>query len=165
MNELNKTLCEAETIMIAGHVRPDGDCIGACVALQRYIKRNYPKKEVFVYIETVPEVFEFLDENKDKNFGFTFSSNNTKSIIEGLKNEKYDLGFCSKVENETSIDFIKVKQEELVIVVPKNHELSKYNEIDLIETISYNHIVFTKSSGLRQVIDNLFKQIDCIEFH
>ena len=61
MNELNKTLCEAETIMIAGHVRPDGDCIGACVALQRYIKRNYPKKEVFVYIETVPEVFEFLD--------------------------------------------------------------------------------------------------------
>ena len=44
--------------------------------------------------------------------------------------------------------------------MPKNHELSKYNEIDLIETISYNHIVFTKSSGLRQVIDNLFKQID-----
>ena len=100
-------------------------------------------------------VRKFLDENKDKNFGFTFSSNNTKSIIEGLKNEKYDLGFCSKVENETSIDFIKVKQEELVIIVPKNHELSKYNEIDLIETISYNHIVFTKSSGLRQVIDNL----------
>ncbi len=65
MNELNKTLCEAETIMIAGHVRPDGDCIGACVALQRYIKRNYPKKEVFVYIETVPEVFEFLDEKKE----------------------------------------------------------------------------------------------------
>ena len=105
-------------------------------------------------------VRKFLDENKDKNFGFTFSSNNTKSIIEGLKNEKYDLGFCSKVENETSIDFIKVKQEELVIVVPKNHELSKYNEIDLIETISYNHIVFTKSNGLRQVIDNLFRQID-----
>ena len=104
-------------------------------------------------------VRKFLDENKDKNFGFTFSSNNTKSIIEGLKNEKYDLGFCSKVENETSIDFIKVKQEELVIIVPKNHELSKYNEIDLIETISYNHIVFTKSSGLRQVIDNLFRQI------
>ena len=105
-------------------------------------------------------VRKFLDENKDKNFGFTFSSNNTKSIIEGLKNEKYDLGFCSKVENENSIEFIKVKQEELVIVVPKNHELSKYKEIDLTETISYNHIAFTKSSGLRQVIDNLFKQID-----
>ena len=114
------------------------------------------------FLKYVEKSLEYLQEgeNKDKNFGFTFSSNNTKSIIEGLKNEKYDLGFCSKVENETSIDFIKVKQEELVIVVPKNHELSKYNEIDLIETISYNHIVFTKSSGLRQVIDNLFKQID-----
>lgn len=65
MNELNKTLCEAETVMIAGHVRPDGDCVGACVALQRYIKRNYPDKKVSVYIEKVPEVFEFLDENKE----------------------------------------------------------------------------------------------------
>ena len=46
MNELNKTLCEAETIMIAGHVRPDGDCIGACVALQRYIKRKDRKSVV-----------------------------------------------------------------------------------------------------------------------
>lgn len=65
MNELNKALCEAESIMIAGHVRPDGDCVGACVALQRYIKRNYPQKDVSVYIETIPEVFQFMDENNE----------------------------------------------------------------------------------------------------
>ena len=35
MNELNKAIDEAKKIIIAGHVRPDGDCIGACVALQR----------------------------------------------------------------------------------------------------------------------------------
>ena len=54
MNELNKAIDEAKKIIIAGHVRPDGDCIGACVALQRYIKRFYPEKNVCVYIETVP---------------------------------------------------------------------------------------------------------------
>ena len=52
MNELNKAIDEAKKIIIAGHVRPDGDCIGACVALQRYIKRFYPEKNVCVYIET-----------------------------------------------------------------------------------------------------------------
>lgn len=104
-------------------------------------------------------VRKFLEQNKDKNFGFTFSSNNTKSIIDGLKNEKYDLGFCSKIEDENNIEFIKVKQEELVVVVPKNHELSKYKEIDLINTVDYKQIAFVKSSGLRKVIDNLFNQI------
>ena len=47
MNELNKAIDEAKKIIIAGHVRPDGDCIGACVALQRYIKRFYPEKNIF----------------------------------------------------------------------------------------------------------------------
>ena len=65
MNELNKAIDEAKKIIIAGHVRPDGDCIGACVALQRYIKRFYPEKNVCVYIETVPEVFQFMDDKKD----------------------------------------------------------------------------------------------------
>ncbi|MGM9532646.1 LysR family transcriptional regulator [Intestinibacter sp.] len=111
--------------------------------------------------EFVPMIVrKFLNENEDKNFGFTFSSSNTKSIIEGLKNERFDIGFCSMVEDENSIEFIKVKEEELVVVVPKNHELSKYKEIDLAKTIGYKHIAFTKSSGLRPVIDNLFKRIN-----
>ncbi|MGM9534634.1 MAG: LysR family transcriptional regulator [Intestinibacter sp.] len=111
--------------------------------------------------EFVPMIVRrFLKENEDKNFGFTFSSSNTKSIIEGLKNERFDIGFCSMVEDENSIEFIKIKEEELVVVVPKNHELSKYKEIDLVKTVGYKHIAFTKSSGLRPVIDNLFKQIN-----
>ena len=28
MNELNRAIDEAKKIIIAGHVRPDGDCIG-----------------------------------------------------------------------------------------------------------------------------------------
>lgn len=111
--------------------------------------------------EFVPAmVRKFLKENEDKNFGFTFSSSNTSSIIEGLKSERFDIGFCSKVEDKSDVEFIKIKEEELVVVVPKNHELSKYEEIDLEKTVDYKHIAFTKSSGLRPVIDDLFKQID-----
>lgn len=111
--------------------------------------------------EFVPAmVRKFLKENEDKNFGFTFSSSNTSSIIEGLKSERFDIGFCSKVEDKSDVEFIKIKEEELVVVVPKNHELSKYEEIDLEKTVDYKHVAFTKSSGLRPVIDDLFKQID-----
>lgn len=104
-------------------------------------------------------VNDFLEEKKDKNFKFTFSDGNTLDIINGLKNEDYDVGFCSKIENEDDIEFIEVKKEELVLITPKNHALSKYKEIDLIDTVDYKYIGFKKNSGLRPFIDKMFEEI------
>lgn len=101
----------------------------------------------------------FLEETKDKNFKFTFSDGNTWDIISGLKNEDYDVGFCSKIESENDIEFIKVKEEELVLITPKDHPLSNYKEIDLKDTINYKYIAFKKNSGLRPFIDNMFMEI------
>ena len=39
MSKLLSAIEKAETIAIGGHVRPDGDCIGSCMGLFRYIKR------------------------------------------------------------------------------------------------------------------------------
>lgn len=104
-------------------------------------------------------VNDFLEEKKDKNFKFTFSDGNTLDIINGLKNEDYDVGFCSKIENEDDIEFIEVKREELVLITPKNHPLSKYKDIDLKDTIDYQYIAFKKNSGLRPFIDKMFEEI------
>lgn len=101
----------------------------------------------------------FLEEKKDKNFKVTFSDGNTLDIINGLKNGDYDVGFCSKIENEDDIEFTKVKKEELVLITPKNHPLAKYEEVDLIDTIDYKYIAFKKNSGLRPFIDKMFEEI------
>ena len=42
MLNLNKILEPAKTIAIGGHVRPDGDCVGSCMAMYQYIQNNYP---------------------------------------------------------------------------------------------------------------------------
>ena len=105
-------------------------------------------------------VNEFLKEKKDKDFRFTFSDGNTTDIINGLKNDDFDIGFCSKIEGEDDIEFIKLKEEELVLITPKNHPLGKYKEIDLKETIEYEYIAFKKYSGLRPFIDNMFTEIN-----
>ena len=47
MNNLMKAIENAGTIAIAGHLRPDGDCVGSCMGLYGYIRDNYPKKKVF----------------------------------------------------------------------------------------------------------------------
>ena len=105
-------------------------------------------------------VTKFLDENKDKNFKFTLSDGNTSDIIKGLKNEDYDIGFCSKVEKEDEIEFIKVKEEELVLITSKNHPLANEKIVDLKDTIEYEYVAFKKDSGLRPFIDNMFKEIN-----
>lgn len=47
----------ANTIGISGHIRPDGDCVGACMALYLYLNKVYPEKRVDVFLEQPSEVF------------------------------------------------------------------------------------------------------------
>ena len=46
----------AKRVGIAGHIHPDGDCIGSCLGLYNYIIRNH-KCDTDVYIESVPQCF------------------------------------------------------------------------------------------------------------
>ena len=62
MSKLLSAIEKAETIAIGGHVRPDGDCIGSCMGLFRYIKKNYRDKQVCVYVEEIPDAFDYLKE-------------------------------------------------------------------------------------------------------
>lgn len=57
---LNELICEARVIGISGHVSPDGDCAGATLGLYEYICSNYKDKEVTVYLEEIPKVFQFM---------------------------------------------------------------------------------------------------------
>ncbi len=67
----------AQTVAIAGHMRPDGDCVGSCMGLYHYIKTWYPKKDVDVYLEDIPNSFHFIQR--------------TDEISHELKEKQYDL--------------------------------------------------------------------------
>lgn len=118
----------------------------------------------FIYTlgaEFIPNtISNFLKNDKHKNITFTFGQDNTTNIINGLKEEKYDLGFCSFVENEPDIDFFPLIKQELVLVVPKEHPLASKNTISLKDTEKYPYIYFNKESGIRPIIDDIFLQAD-----
>ena len=40
MTNFDVYLADAKTVAIAGHVRPDGDCAGSCLATYNYIKNK-----------------------------------------------------------------------------------------------------------------------------
>ncbi|MDD3218310.1 MAG: bifunctional oligoribonuclease/PAP phosphatase NrnA [Lachnospiraceae bacterium] len=51
---------DIKTVAVAGHVRPDGDCVGSCMGLYLYLKENYPQLEVHVYMESIRDIFQFI---------------------------------------------------------------------------------------------------------
>ena len=116
----------------------------------------------FIYTlgaEFIPNTINnFFQNDEHKNITFTFGQDNTTNIINGLKEEKYDLGFCSFVENEPDIDFFPLLKQELVLVVSKNHPLACKDTINIEETEKYPFVYFNKESGIRPIIDNLFLQ-------
>lgn len=60
MIRLTDELENVKSVMIAGHIRPDGDCTGSCLAVYNYIQENFPNVEAEVYLEMVNPVFTFL---------------------------------------------------------------------------------------------------------
>jgi nanoRNase/pAp phosphatase (c-di-AMP/oligoRNAs hydrolase) len=57
---LTTKIREASTIAISGHLKPDGDCVGACLGLCTYLRDNYPDKTVDVILDPVNARFHFL---------------------------------------------------------------------------------------------------------
>lgn len=58
--ELLKELQGAGKIGISGHVRPDGDCVGSCLGLKKYIENAMPNAEVRLYLEQPSVIFSYL---------------------------------------------------------------------------------------------------------
>lgn len=118
----------------------------------------------FIYTvgtHVVPSMIQaFFSNEGNKNISFSFSQGITKNIIKGLKEENFDLAFCSFVEKEPDIDFIPLVQEDLVLIVPHNHPLAAYESIDLKDTTPYPFVFYNKASGIRPIIDNLFSKVN-----
>ena len=81
MLNLKESLCGVKTVAILGHVRPDGDCIGSCLALYNYIETYFPDIDATVYLQDFMQEFRMLknadkiqhDCSKDKVYDVCFS--------------------------------------------------------------------------------------------
>lgn len=60
MNNILSCLENVHTVMIAGHTRPDGDCVGSCMGLWHYIHDNYPHITVDVRLEPISDSYRVI---------------------------------------------------------------------------------------------------------
>ena len=109
--------------------------------------------------EFIPEVVKgFLNENPHREVEFGFHNGVTEKILKGIREEKYDVGFCSMKEGQKDLEFFPVAQEKLIAAVPLGHPLASRGSVEIAELAVYPQIFFNEESGLRPVIDQIFKE-------
>lgn len=82
MFSLIEEVKDVATIGIGGHIRPDGDCVGATVALLLFLQKYFPEKRVELFLEKIPDVFHDLKGTEQIRTGFQTDV------------ESYDVFFC-----------------------------------------------------------------------
>ena len=58
---------EHDSIIIARHVRPDGDCIGSAFGLREVLTASFPNKKIYCVGDGVPEYLSYLGEEDNVN--------------------------------------------------------------------------------------------------
>ena len=95
LNSINEILDGVSRMAIAGHVRPDGDCVGSVLGLYNYISENMPDIQVDVFLESFEKHFNFL-------------SGSDRVHNSSLKDEvKYDLFVILDCDSDRIADFAK----------------------------------------------------------
>lgn len=147
MNQLKERfwqeIATANSIMIAGHIRPDGDCTGSCMALYQYFSKEFPEKETDVYFESIPERFEFLGKIKERK-------------AECGDGKKYDLFIAVDSSDKERLGDAGIYFEDAKRTICVDHHISNLNYADL-------NIVEANASSTAEVIYQLLEeeQIDC----
>ncbi len=127
----------AKTIGIGGHIRPDGDCVGSCMSLYLYLKKELPEAEIDVFLQKPADIFSCIEGVEEIHTDFV--SEKQYDVFFALDCEKARLGDAEKF-------FDDAKK-----TVNIDHHISNTGSGDL------NYIVPDASSASELVYDLLEK--------
>ncbi|MCR4998466.1 MAG: bifunctional oligoribonuclease/PAP phosphatase NrnA [Lachnospiraceae bacterium] len=60
MERLLEHIGDAKKIGISGHVNPDGDCVGSCLAVYNFLREKCPELDIQIFLNPIPTIFSFL---------------------------------------------------------------------------------------------------------
>lgn len=103
------------------------------------------------------KVREFLDKEENKNVVFSFWQNHTPAIAQKVRTGELDIGFGGYLEKE-DMEFFPLNAQELVIITPKEHPLSRKTDVPLTALNRYPVIGYEKESWMGTYAKHLYKK-------
>lgn len=121
------------------------------VAALRTLSTNWLPRKIHDFLTT--------SDYPSTQFKLTNVTGLSPDIIKGLREENYDICFCSKIDDQDDIDYIPISRNRLVVITPLNHPLAKRTSLNLKETLPYDQVTFSERTGLHPIMERLFS--DC----
>lgn len=109
----------------------------------------------------LPNAISGYKSTKNSKATFNLYNGMTFSVVEGVKSGLYDIGFCSKVDNEPSLAFVPILFQEIILIVNKNHPLANTSYIELEKVIpKYPSVTYRDSLPIGKTVRKILKNID-----
>lgn len=126
MEAIKKKIEEAKSILIGGHVNPDGDTIGAGLALLLGLSKKYPNKKIdFTLQDEIP-----------KNIKFLKGIEKIKSSKEINKDEYEVAILVDSATLERTGDVAELVKDMFKINIDHHISNPKYGDLNLVKDIS-----------------------------
>lgn len=81
-------------------------------------------------------------------------------IAQGVSSGKYDLGFCSMVEDMPDLVFVPIMAQELVVIVNDTHPLAGRKSICISELKTHHLTTYRDSIPIGKIVRTLLKEHD-----
>lgn len=136
MTVLEQMLEKTGSVVILGHVRPDGDCLGSTLGLYHYIQTNYPAIRAAVYLEESSPKFGYLA-------GYD-------AILHETDEERYELCICLDCGDEERLGSFGVYLANASKSLCLDHHITntRFCEVNLV------------SENASSTCEVLFEQLD-----
>lgn len=106
-------------VAIGGHINPDGDCMGSCLALANYIWDNYPKIAVDVYADPFEEKLAPLPGSQNV-------------LFEAQENREYEVYFAMDCSNKARLAAAQSCFDRARRTIGIDHHISNENYTDVL---------------------------------
>jgi DNA-binding transcriptional LysR family regulator len=94
-----------------------------------------------------------------KNIDILLQVNNTEEIIDKLLKRKLDLALVEGNFDRNKFNFIKLKDDEMVLAVSPRHSFAKRKEVSIEEVLRSEIILREKGSGTREIFEEKLKSL------
>lgn len=107
----------------------------------------------------LPNLVRSYQRSQDCEENFHFYTGNTPQTIQGVRDGRYDIGFCFKGDWKNDIEAIPFSRQQMSVIVKPDHPLASKPFVALSETLPYPQIIFSDNSALRTLMDEFFEKI------
>lgn len=83
---------------------------------------------------------------------------NSSQIVEGIRSQQLHLGLVEAPVADNDIHVEPIMEDELLLVVPRDHSLAAVSEVKLEDVLSYPFVLREMGSGTRIVMEEALRQ-------